>query len=53
MGFSMSTFIATLGFDAQADYLHTAKNSILFASVVSAILGLVFYAFSAEKMINR
>lgn len=48
IGFTMSTFIATLGFDAQPDYLHTAKTSILFASLVSAILGLMYLRFVAE-----
>jgi len=42
IGFTMSTFIATLGFDAQPVHLQSAKTSILFASVISAILGLLY-----------
>ena len=41
-GFTMSTFIATLGFDSQPVHLQSAKSSILVASLISAILG-VFY----------
>jgi NhaA family Na+:H+ antiporter len=41
IGFTMSTFIATLGFDGQADHLHNAKISILVASVLSALLGVL------------
>ncbi len=42
MGFTMSTFIATLGFDAQPDNLHIAKTSVIIASMLSAILGVLF-----------
>lgn len=37
IGFTMSTFIATLGFDWQPEYLQSAKGSILFASLLSAL----------------
>ncbi|MCG6871698.1 MAG: Na+/H+ antiporter NhaA [Gammaproteobacteria bacterium] len=49
MGFTMSTFIATLGFDAQPDQLHTAKTSILVASVLSAFLGVLYIRLFATK----
>lgn len=49
IGFTMSTFIATLGFDSYPEYLHSAKTSILFASVISAILGVIYLRFVATK----
>ena len=49
----MSTFIATLGFDAQSAYLHSAKSSILVASLLSAILDLLYFRFIAAKKHNR
>jgi NhaA family Na+:H+ antiporter len=42
IGFTMSTFIATLGFDGQPEYLHNAKTSILVASIISAFLGVLY-----------
>ena len=49
IGFTMSTFIATLGFDAQPIHLQSAKSSILVASLTSAILGLLYIRFVAAK----
>jgi NhaA family Na+:H+ antiporter len=49
IGFTMSTFIATLGFDGQADLLHNAKTSILIASVLSAFLGVLYIRMCASK----
>lgn len=49
IGFTMSTFIATLGFDTQPEYLHTAKTSILVASVLAAILGVLYIRFVSTK----
>jgi NhaA family Na+:H+ antiporter len=49
IGFTMSTFIATLGFDSQPEYLQNAKGSILFASLLSAILGLLYLRIVAAK----
>jgi NhaA family Na+:H+ antiporter len=49
VGFTMSTFIAALGFDAQAEYLHIAKSSILIGSVLSAVLGVLFLRLVATK----
>jgi NhaA family Na+:H+ antiporter len=49
IGFTMSTFIATLGFDAQPDYLHSAKTSVLVASVLSAFLGVIYIRIFASK----
>lgn len=49
IGFTMSTFIATLGFENQAEYLHSAKSSILVASLLCAILGAFFLRFIAAK----
>ena len=43
IGFTMSTFIAALGFDTQPEHLHTAKTSILVASLLSAILGSLYF----------
>ncbi|WP_340676557.1 Na+/H+ antiporter NhaA [Paraglaciecola sp.] len=49
VGFTMSTFIAALGFDAHAEYLHIAKSSILIGSVLSAVLGVLFLRLGAKK----
>jgi NhaA family Na+:H+ antiporter len=49
IGFTMSTFIATLGFEAQPDQLHNAKTSILVASLLSALLGVLFIRFMATE----
>ncbi|MGB5535044.1 MAG: Na+/H+ antiporter NhaA, partial [Thiogranum sp.] len=42
IGFTMSTFIATLGFDAQPENLHIAKTSIMIASILSAFIGVLY-----------
>jgi NhaA family Na+:H+ antiporter len=52
IGFTMSTFIATLGFDGQPEYLHNAKTSILVASIISAFLGVLYLRIIASKQ-NR
>ena len=49
IGFTMSTFIATLGFDAQPEHLHHAKISILIASILSATLGVLYLRFISIK----
>jgi NhaA family Na+:H+ antiporter len=49
IGFTMSTFIATLGFDSQPVHLQSAKSSILVASLISAILGVLYIRFVASK----
>ena len=49
VGFTMSIFIAALGFDAQPEHLHNAKTSVLIASVISAILGVLYFRFSSSK----
>jgi NhaA family Na+:H+ antiporter len=49
IGFTMSTFIATLGFDGQPDHLRNAKISILVASVLSAFLGVIVIRLAAWK----
>jgi NhaA family Na+:H+ antiporter len=48
MGFTMSTFIATLGFDSQPENLHIAKTSIIVASILSALLGVSFLRVVAK-----
>ena len=53
IGFTMSTFIATLGFDAQPEHLHSAKSSILMASLLSATLGVVYLRFIAAKKADK
>jgi NhaA family Na+:H+ antiporter len=53
IGFTMSTFIATLGFDTQPVHLHSAKTSILFASVISAILGVLYIRIVSTKKNNK
>jgi Na+:H+ antiporter, NhaA family len=49
IGFTMSTFIATLGFDAHPENLHIAKTSIMVASVLSAILGVLYILITDSK----
>jgi NhaA family Na+:H+ antiporter len=49
IGFTMSTFIATLGFDSKQELLQSAKSSILVASLISAILGVLYLRFIASK----
>jgi Na+:H+ antiporter, NhaA family len=49
IGFTMSTFIATLGFDSQPVHLQSAKSSILVASLLSATLGVLYIRFVAAK----
>ncbi len=52
IGFTMSTFIATLGFDSQPVHLQSAKSAILVGSLISAILGVLFLRFVAAKKHN-
>ena len=52
IGFTMSTFIATLGFDSQPVHLQSAKSSILAASLISATLGVLYLRFIATKEHN-
>jgi NhaA family Na+:H+ antiporter len=49
IGFTMSTFIATIGFDTQPSHLHNAKTSILVASVLSALLGVSYLRIVATR----
>ncbi|WP_426370314.1 Na+/H+ antiporter NhaA [Pseudocolwellia sp. HL-MZ7] len=51
IGFTMSTFIAALGFDTQPEHLQIAKTSILIASVLSAVLGVIYIRISAKAVI--
>jgi NhaA family Na+:H+ antiporter len=53
IGFTMSTFIATLGFENQAAHLHSAKSSILAASLLAAIFGVLFIRFVAAKKATK
>jgi NhaA family Na+:H+ antiporter len=53
IGFTMSTFIATLGFDGQPEYLHNVKTSILVASIISAFLGVLYLRIIASKPAQR
>lgn len=49
IGFTMSTFIASLGFSSLPLQLQSAKSSILVASLLSAILGVLYIRFIAAK----
>jgi NhaA family Na+:H+ antiporter len=53
IGFTMSTFIATLGFDGQPMHLQNAKSSILVASILSASLGALYIRFIAAKKADK
>lgn len=52
IGFTMSTFIATVGFDSQPIHLQSAKSSILVASLISAILGVLYIRFIVTRANN-
>lgn len=43
IGFTMSTFIATLGFDLQPENLHLAKTSIIVTSILASVFALVYF----------
>lgn len=45
IGFTMSIFIAELGFAQNPEFLIMAKTGILIASIISAIIGLVWLAY--------
>jgi NhaA family Na+:H+ antiporter len=47
MGFTMSTFIATLGFDTQQENLHIAKTAIMVASILAAVIGVIYFRIIA------
>ncbi|MEN3976875.1 Na+/H+ antiporter NhaA [Emcibacter sp. SYSU 3D8] len=47
IGFTMSTFIAALGFEGRPEHLHVAKSAILFASGLSAVLGVLYLRLAA------
>lgn len=53
IGFTMSTFIATLGFESQPEHLHSAKSSIIAASLLAATLGVLFIRFVAAKKATK
>ncbi|VAW94534.1 Na+/H+ antiporter NhaA type [hydrothermal vent metagenome] len=49
IGFTMSIFIAELGFAGQPENLLMAKTGILFASAIAGISGFLWLYFTAEK----
>ena len=49
IGFTMSIFIAELGFAHQAQDLLMAKSGILLASVLAGVSGFIWLYFSADK----
>jgi Na+:H+ antiporter, NhaA family len=49
IGFTMSTFIAALGFDAQPEHLHNAKTSVLVGSALAAMLGVLYLRIISTK----
>lgn len=49
IGFTMSIFIAELGFAHSADDLLMAKTGILFASLIAGVSGFLWLYFTAEK----
>lgn len=53
IGFTMSTFIAALGFDGQPELLHIAKTAILIGSFLAAILGVLFITIFTDKRHNE
>ena len=49
IGFTMSIFIAELGFSHHAEDLLVAKTGILLASLVAGVSGFLWLYFTAEK----
>jgi len=49
IGFTMSIFIAELGFSNNAEYLLMAKTGVLFASIVAGVCGYLWLRFTAGK----
>lgn len=52
MGFTMSIFIASLGFDSSEEQLIVAKTAIILASLMAGILGYVWLYFSNRVNLN-
>jgi NhaA family Na+:H+ antiporter len=53
IGFTMSTFIATLAFEGQSEQIHYAKTSILIASILSAFIGVLYIWRVTSKEHNQ
>jgi NhaA family Na+:H+ antiporter len=53
IGFTMSTFIATLAFEGQPEQIHYAKTSILIASILSAFIGVLYIWRVTSKEHNQ
>lgn len=49
IGFTMSIFIAELGFSNQANDLLMAKTGVLLASIIAGVSGFLWLYFTAEK----
>ncbi len=52
IGFTMSTFIATLGFAGQPEQLQYAKTAILIASVIAAVAGTLYLRMMSKQAHN-
>jgi hypothetical protein len=52
MGFTMSIFIANLGFDSAPETLVEAKTAILFASLLAGISGFLWLRFRGHPHVN-
>ncbi|ASP49027.1 Na+/H+ antiporter NhaA [Cognaticolwellia beringensis] len=53
IGFTMSTFIAMLGFDGQPEQLQYAKTAILIGSILAAMLGTIYLRVTSTKQNNE
>ena len=49
IGFTMSIFIAELGFRGDAEHLLQAKTGILFASIAAGVLGFLWLVMTSKK----
>ena len=49
IGFTMSIFIAELGFAGHPDSLLMAKTGVLFASVMAGVAGYLWLRFTADR----
>ena len=50
IGFTMSIFIAELGFANNAEYLLMAKTGVLFASILAGVCGYLWLRWTAKKI---
>ena len=53
IGFTMSIFIAELGFTHSAEDLLMAKTGILFSSLIAGVSGFIWLYFTSDKVESK